>query len=139
MPRTSETRFAKLESLPTNIQTEKLTCWNFRAEAKFIDIEDFRGEAELPTGDVIFFRKDMLLSVSDFVIDDLTWRCRNFIFTEKKMTLLMFSLNLKQTNSPDNQHICVHLIAQAFLCIWLKSESNTSNTFEQADKAENHD
>lgn len=39
---------------------------------------------------------------------------------------------------PDDQHVCVHLVAQAFLCIWLEIESDRPDTFEQADYGENH-
>lgn len=39
---------------------------------------------------------------------------------------------------PDHQHVCVHLVAQAFLCVWLEIESNRPDTFEQANQGENH-
>lgn len=39
---------------------------------------------------------------------------------------------------PDDQHIRVHLISQAFLTIGLEIESDSAYTIKQADYAENH-
>lgn len=37
---------------------------------------------------------------------------------------------------PDHKHVGVHLVAQAFLCIWLEIESDRPDTLEQANHRE---
>lgn len=64
------------------VVTEKsLTWWNFRDEAQLIDVEDLWCEAKLASGDVSLGRQDVLFSVFHYVIDDLAWSNRDFVFT----------------------------------------------------------
>lgn len=118
---------------------DKLTIGNFWDEAQLVDIEDFWCETELASRDIIFFWQNVLLRVFNFVIHDLTWRGRNFIFTEKSQIMPWDLWYCVSWNLPNHKHISVHLISQAFLCVWLEIESNSSNTFEYADKAKKYD
>ena len=140
MPRTSGTRFVKLESFVDDLR--ELTCWNFGDETKFVDIEDFWSEAELATRDVVLFREDMLLSVSDFVIDYLTWSCCYFVFTENQPGSQEFSEKSIHKTHPttsilafisSRRHFCVfgrrlNLIPQALSNKQIMLKTTTSDS-----------
>lgn len=110
-----------------------LTWRNFGDEAELVDVKDLWRETELAARDIVLLRQNMLFGVADLVIDDLTWHRRNFIFAESEQIMKMINPGQNRRIDlilPNNQHIRVHLISHAFLCIRLEMESDSTNTFE---------